>query len=133
MITKGCDISCEIALRWMTMDLIDEKSTLVLGNAVKKIHAFSWPQLIQTAIEVRASISNYILYNTMNKINYAYPDLKRTFQDYMYVKLECWINMYKKHYLRLENKVNENKALSYCDVLRCETKTTKSLFYFMSN
>ena len=32
--------------------------------------------------------------------------------------------MYKiKHYLRHENKINENKALSYCEALRCEKKS----------
>ena len=32
--------------------------------------------------------------------------------------------MYKiKHYLRHENKMNENKVLSYCEALRCEKKS----------
>ena len=39
-----------------------------------------------------------------------------------------------KHYFRNENKVNENKVLSYCKALRCETiKNNKKLFSFMSN
>ena len=37
-----------------------------------------------------------------------------------------------KHYLRHENKVNENKVLSYCKALRCET-IKKQKFSFMSN
>ena len=38
--------------------------------------------------------------------------------------------MYKiKHFSRHENKVNENKVLSYCEALRCETiKNKKSCF-----
>ena len=40
-----------------------------------------------------------------------------------------------KHYFRHENKVNENKVLSYCEALRCETIKTKKkeFFSFMSN
>ena len=43
--------------------------------------------------------------------------------------------MYKiKHYLRYGNKVNDNKVLSYCKALRCETlKNNKKLYSFMSN
>ena len=38
----------------------------------------------------------------------------------------------KKHYLRHENKVNENKILSHCKALRCKTiKTRKKLFSFI--
>ena len=37
----------------------------------------------------------------------------RKWQDYVYVKLEYWSSMWNiKHYLRHENKVNENKVLS---------------------
>ena len=35
-----------------------------------------------------------------------------------------------KHYLRHEDKVNENKVISYGEALRCETTIKK---YFMSN
>ena len=40
-----------------------------------------------------------------------------------------------KRYMRHENKVNENKVLSFCKALRCETieKITTKLFSFMSN
>ena len=42
-------------------------------------------------------------------------------QYYVYIQWEYWSTMEKiKHYLRYENKVNENKVL-YCKVLRCET------------
>ena len=44
------------------------------------------------------------------------PD--RKCQDYVYAKWECLSTMYKiKHNLRHENKVNENKVLSYCEAL----------------
>ena len=57
----------------------------------------------------------------------------RKCQDYLYVKWEYWSTMYKiKHYLRHENKVNENKVSSYCETLRCET-IKKKLFSLMSN
>ena len=39
-----------------------------------------------------------------------------------------------KHYLRHENKVNENKVLSYCEPLRCDTiKNNNTVVFFMSN
>ena len=38
-----------------------------------------------------------------------------------------------KRYLRHENKVNENKVLSYCEALRCETIKQQKMFFFMSN
>ena len=42
--------------------------------------------------------------------------------------------MYKiKHHLRHENKVNENKVLSYCEAPRYMWNNKKSLFSFMSN
>ena len=38
------------------------------------------------------------------------------------------------HFLRHENKVNENKVVSYCEALRCEAiKTTTKLVSLMSN
>ena len=46
----------------------------------------------------------------------------RMCQDYVYVKWEYWSAMWNiKHYMRHENKVNENKVFSYCDALRRET------------
>ena len=55
--------------------------------------------------------------------------------DYIYINWEYWSIMLKiKHYLRHENKVNENKILSYCKASRCETiKTNKKVVFFMSN
>ena len=56
--------------------------------------------------------------------------VNRKCQDYVYIKWEYWSTMYKiKHYLRYENKVNENKV-SYCKAWRCETnkKQQKSCF-----
>ena len=48
--------------------------------------------------------------------------INRKCQDYVYVKWEYWNTMCKiKHYLRHENKVNENKVLSYCDASRSQT------------
>ena len=42
-------------------------------------------------------------------------------QGYVYIKWEYWSTMLTiKHYLRHENKVNENKVLYY-KALRCET------------
>ena len=42
--------------------------------------------------------------------------------------------MYKiKHYLRHENKVNENKVLSYCKAMWNNQKQQKMLFSFMAN
>ena len=42
--------------------------------------------------------------------------------DYVHMEWEYWSTMQKiKHYSGHENKVNENKVLSYCKALRCET------------
>ena len=55
----------------------------------------------------------------------------RMCQDYVYIKWEYWSTMWKiKHYLRHENKVNENKVLSYCGALRCEAiKSNKKVCF----
>ena len=57
--------------------------------------------------------------------------LNRKCQDYVYVKWEYWSTMHKiKHYLKHENQINENKVLSYCETLRCETtKRTQQNFF----
>ena len=50
----------------------------------------------------------------MNHQPLRFNDIKC--QDYVYVEIEYWSTMKKiKHYLRHENKVNENKVLSYCE------------------
>ena len=38
-----------------------------------------------------------------------------------------------KHYFSHEDKTNENKILSYCKALRCETIIKKKLFSLLSN
>ena len=46
---------------------------------------------------------------------YTIPYSSRTCQDYVYMKREYWSTLWKiKHYWIHENKVNENKELSYC-------------------
>ena len=63
----------------------------------------------------------------------------RKFQDYVFVKRECWSTLWKiRHSLRHENQVNEKKVhvLSYCDALRYmwnNNKNNTKLFSIMSN
>ena len=64
-----------------------------------------------------ANITLCLKFN-LSTVNSSY----RKFQDYVYIELEYWSTMKKiKHYLRHENKVNENKGVSYYKALRCET------------
>ena len=50
-------------------------------------------------------------------------------QDYVYVKWEYWSTIWKiKHHLRHENKVDENKVLSYIEAFRYMWNNKKKLF-----
>ena len=55
------------------------------------------------------------------KVYFTEPS-NRKYQGYVSMKWEYWSTKLKiKHHLRHENKVNENKVLTYCKASRCET------------
>ena len=57
-------------------------------------------------------------------------------QGYVYVKCMYWNTMQKiKHYLIYENRVNENKVLSYCEALRYmwNNRNQQKMFSVMPN
>ena len=46
-------------------------------------------------------------------------EMNRQCQVYVYIKWKYWSTMQRiKHHLRHENKVNENKVLSYCEIVK---------------
>ena len=56
------------------------------------------------------------MYKYLNNQSMSGEPSNKKCQDYVYVKWDYQSTMLKmKHYFRHENKINENKAFSYCE------------------
>ena len=100
----GWDFFCKIALRWMLLDLIDDKSTLVQVMAwcrQAKSHYLSqcWPRSMSPYGNIRPQWFKFMSMSTSCKIAHMWMPQNHTKSKFTLVQVMAWCCQATSHFL----------------------------------
>ena len=95
-VMDGWGISCELALKWMSLDLTNDKSTLVqvmawCRQATSHYLSQCWPRSLLPYELIPAWISNYIQFKVWDEITYPFPNFSGAAIEVWEWILDMWL------------------------------------------